>query len=110
MICGSSDRRHMAALARRLDTLHRSKGVDCVMHGGKAGADSLPGRWARQNGVLELVFPAQWDLLGPRAGRIRNQQMVAAGMPDGAVVFAGGPDTADAVRRARDAGLRIWRL
>ena len=53
-------------------------------------------------------YPAQWDVYGRRAGPIRNQEMIDEGKPDGVVAFPGGKGTADMVRRAEAAGLKVW--
>ena len=54
------------------------------------------------------TYPAAWDR-GRRAGPERNQRMIEIGEPDGGVAFPGGCGTADMVRKARAAGLVVWR-
>jgi hypothetical protein len=46
-----------------------------VVSGGARGADSLGERWAKENHVPCIVFPAEWNVYGKRAGPIRNEQM-----------------------------------
>lgn len=81
--------------------------VDAVITGGCSGADALAERWARENNVAVLLFPAQWDEHGRAAGPIRNQQMLDEGKPDLVLAFRGGKGTADMVRRAAKANIRI---
>lgn len=78
-----------------------------VIHGGARGADSLAGVIAREVAVKVLVFPADWERNGLRAGPIRNQQMLDEGKPDVVLAMPGGPGPADMVRRAKAAGLPV---
>jgi hypothetical protein len=51
-----------------------------VVHGDCLdGADALTRRWADENGCLQDPHPADWMMLGRRAGVIRNAHMVALG-------------------------------
>lgn len=56
-------------------------------------------------------FPAAWKLHGPKAGPLRNQQMLDEGKPDLVLAFHTDPSlgrgTADMVRRARNAGVTV---
>jgi len=78
-----------------------------VVHGGAGGADTLAHMWAKLNGVEARPYPADWTKLGPRAGPVRNQQMLDAEKPDLVLAFEGGRGTADMVRRARAAGVPV---
>lgn len=78
-----------------------------VIHGGARGADSLAGAIAREVGVKVLVFPADWERNGNRAGPIRNQQMLDEGKPDVVLAMPGGAGTADMVRRSKAAGVTV---
>lgn len=49
------------------------------------GVDRLGERWARENGVVVSLFPAEWAILGRLAGPVRNRKM--AGYADAAVVI-----------------------
>jgi hypothetical protein len=79
-----------------------------VVHGDYRGADTLAKEWARSRGIPEVGYPADWRM-GPSAGPARNQRMLDAERPDGVVALPGGGGTADMVRRARAAGLPVWR-
>ncbi len=82
-----------------------------VIHGGARGADYLAGHYAKQYHLEVLVYPAKWVKLARAAGYIRNQQMLDESKPDIVVYYhddlLSSKGTADMVRRARDAGLRV---
>lgn len=78
-----------------------------VIHGGARGADSLAGAWAFERSIPVRVFEAEWGKHGKAAGALRNQRMLDEGRPDAVLAFPGGRGTADMVRRARKAGIRV---
>ena len=47
-----------------------------VVSGAAKGADSMGERWAKDNGIKTLIFPAEWDKYGKRAGHIRNEDII----------------------------------
>ena len=84
--------------------------IDTVIHGGATGADEGADQWARSEGMKVLAFPADWKKHGRAAGPIRNQRMIDEGRPDAVIAFHGGRGTADMIRRAEIAGLRVLRV
>lgn len=75
----------------------------------RTGADHYARRWCRAHDVRVEVFQANWAQYGRGAGPRRNQRMIDAA-PRHSTVLAfprGGAGTADCVRRARIAGLRV---
>lgn len=52
------------------------------------GADKLGEKWATNNQVSLLTFPADWDKYGKRAGIIRNEEM--GDIADGLIAFWNG--------------------
>lgn len=50
-----------------------------VVHGGARGADLTADYLAKRMGLVVESHPARWDLLGKRAGYVRNQHMVDLG-------------------------------
>lgn len=77
-----------------------------VVSGGAGGADSLAQEFCREHGVSILIFYPKWDL-GKSAGFIRNTQIVEA--CEELVAFDMGTNgTADSVRKAREAGKKVY--
>lgn len=90
-----------------LDALHRSHEILALAHGGAAGADSLAGAWARERGVQEVVFPANWRKFGRRAGPLRNIAMLQAANPSLLVAMPGGSGTAHCSSAASRMGIPV---
>ena len=47
-----------------------------VVSGGARGADKMGEDWAKSHGIDTLIFPAEWDKYGKRAGFIRNEDII----------------------------------
>lgn len=105
LVCGGRDYQNMRKVARVLDALEPRPTL--IIQGGAFGADACASEWAYTRNVLEHQFPADWKKHGRAAGPIRNQQMIDQGKPDLVVAFPGGPGTADMVRRAKAAGVKV---
>lgn len=73
------------------------------------GADRLADAWCARRQVPAIRVPARWSALGRRAGAVRNQQMLDLYHPALLVAFPGHLGTADLVRRARAAGVSVWK-
>lgn len=78
-----------------------------VIHGDARGADRLAGAVAEAAGVPIEKYPADWDKHGRGAGPIRNQRMLDDAKPDVVLAMPGGRGTADMIRRAQRAGVRV---
>ncbi len=78
-----------------------------IITGMAKGVDSAAYDWAVINWTKILEFPADWKTHGKAAGPIRNQQMLDEGKPDLVVAFPGGNGTADMVRRAKKANIKV---
>ena len=50
--------------------------ISLVVSGGAKGADTLGERWAKENNIETLIFPAEWDKHGKKAGFIRNHDII----------------------------------
>jgi predicted Rossmann-fold nucleotide-binding protein len=109
LVCGGRDYRNVSAVRHALDVLHARRGITLIIEGGATGADQLAREWAQRRCIEFKTFDADWKALGKRAGPLRNQRMINEGKPDGAVAFPGGRGTADMIRRAEAAGLKVWR-
>lgn len=60
-------------IAKRLDS--KFKDIT-VVSGGANGADKLGEKFADKYGLEKLIFPADWDTFGKRAGMIRNVDII----------------------------------
>ena len=46
-----------------------------VVSGGARGVDTMGEKWAEENNIPVIRFPAEWDKHGKSAGFIRNSEM-----------------------------------
>lgn len=81
-----------------------------IIHGAARGADQMAGRWAHENHVSCVAFPANWDAYGRSAGHVRNGEMLTRGKPDLVVAFPGGRGTANMIDQAAMAGVKVVRV
>lgn len=72
--------------------------------------DRLAHDWALAVKVKGATYCANWTRDGKAAGPIRNQRMIDEGKPDLVVAFPGGRGTADMVRRAKAAGVKVMEV
>jgi predicted Rossmann-fold nucleotide-binding protein len=108
LVCGGRDYDDWGELCERLALLHADRDIKTIIHGGACGADRLAGKFARESdGIEEIVFPADWNRYGVRAGPIRNRRMLDEGKPDLVVAFRGGRGTADMIRQAKAANVPV---
>lgn len=120
LVCGGRDFHDWPKMWAWLDDLDRREGIGLVIDGAQKkeirdrwgnvievrGADYWANGWAIAREKKTLRFPADWSL-GRRAGPIRNQRMLDEGRPNAVAHFPGGRGTADMVRRATAAGVRL---
>ena len=57
--------------------------------------------------MAALAYPANWKKHGRAAGPIRNKQMLEEAKPDLVIAFPGGAGTANMVKQAREAGVKV---
>lgn len=107
IVCGGRDYTDRDAVFHALDEVNAKRRVTIVIHGCQRGADRLAGQWARERGILCAEVEALWKVHGNAAGPRRNRAMLTLG-PDGVVAFPGGTGTADMVRAALEAGVKVW--
>jgi hypothetical protein len=108
LVCGGRDFDDTESMRDTLGRLHGPfRQITAIIHGCAHGADTMAGAFARFAGIDEVRFPADWRVHGKAAGPRRNQQMLDEGKPDLVVAFPGGKGTADMVRRAKAAGVKV---
>ncbi len=108
LVTGGRDYADAAAVALALEDIHGGwNGISVIIEGCATGADALAEVWAAGYGVPNEHFPADWTKYGRAAGPIRNQQILDEGRPTLVVAFPGGRGTANMVKKARAAGVRV---
>lgn len=81
---------------------------DLLITGGALGADSLAYGWAYKKRFPACVFPAPFNGIHDHdAGPLRNSWILEFGKPDIVIAFPGNNGTADMVRKARTAGIKV---
>jgi hypothetical protein len=106
LVTGGRDFTDRKLLFETLDRLHSVHTFTVLIHGAASGADRLAGEWAGTRSISIEAHPADWRKHGRAAGPIRNQMMLAE-KPELVVAFPGGRGTADMVKRAKNAGLKV---
>lgn len=131
IVTGSRDWNDEPAVARELRRIWWGidQGPMIVVHGAAGGADTMAVRWVNRMRALGFTqvsheaHRARWEILGKRAGHVRNGEMVAAGA-DKLIGFpvrcrlpgcAHRPahdthGTADCMQQGRDAGIPVKRV
>jgi hypothetical protein len=89
------------------ETLERLKPSRVAQGGCHDGADLYARMWAKKRGVTLTTYFADWDEYGKSAGPRRNTKMLDDFKPDLVIAFPGGNGTADCVRKARRAGIKL---
>lgn len=107
LVCGGRDYRKFGFLTETLDRLNREHAITAIIVGGAPGADAFAEAWGDFWNKEVVVFPPDWAAQGRAAGPLRNARMIAEGKPDLVVAFPGGAGTADCVRKARAAGIKV---
>lgn len=109
IVTGGRDFHDFNFVNKILQELHASNVLTHVIHGNASGTDQLAGTWARQNGVQEVVCPADWKRFGRPAGPMRNAAMLEllGGTRDIVVAFPGFKGTHDMVTKAKAAGVAV---
>jgi len=78
IVCGSRNWNYRDVIS---DRLARLPGADdtVVVHGAAKGADRIAEQEAQKLGLLVEAHPADWSVLGKRAGYERNKEMAELG-------------------------------
>jgi hypothetical protein len=108
LVCGGRTYGYTPAERQALHEALAAFKPTVVIHGAAAGADSVADKWAKVRGIEVLAFPADWKRYAYAAGPIRNAQMLEEGKPDIVLAAPGGKGTADMVKKAKIAGVRVF--
>lgn len=110
LVCGGRDFNNIAFILTRLDKLHAETPITEMITGGATGADKHASDWGKTKPeIVRWVCKADWEKHGKAAGPKRNARMLEW-KPDLVVAFPGGRGTADMVRRAKAAGVKIYEV
>ena len=107
-VCGGRDFTNRALVHAMLDQQARWHGRIVVLTGGAPGADTYAEQWDGPGRAATISIRADWARHGKAAGPIRNQALVDYG-PDLVLAFRGGRGTANMVKQAEAAGIRVHR-
>lgn len=110
LVCGGREFSDMLKMTSVLFRPVRDKEYTHLICGGAAGADSLAIKFAEICSIPITVYYANWLEQGKSAGPKRNQKMLDEGKPDLVIAFPGGRGTADMVRRAEKAGIKVIKV
>ncbi len=113
LVTGGRDFDDYWRVEETLDSLAEVTGlapITWVITGDARGVDAHAASWAAHRAKLIAIFEADWASHGKAAGPMRNARMLTEGKPDIVVAFPGGKGTADMVRRAEKAGVRIMKV
>jgi hypothetical protein len=106
LVCGGRYYDDTDAVHQELIRFHWRIPINVIIHGGVSGAGVAAEAWARRNRVDVVRYPPNWQCLGKRAERLRNDFMLADSRPDVVIAFPGGRDTADLAAKAMRRGFK----
>lgn len=75
IVCGGRSLDDYDLVKNVMDEVAARIDIDEIVCGEARGADSLGKRWAIENGIPVISFPAEWDIYGKSAGIRRNSSM-----------------------------------
>lgn len=110
LVCGGRDYTNYEELGFHLANLRARSGISAIIHGAQRGADTLAGRWAKENNIPVEAYPADWHRYGKPAGPIRNQRMLNEGKPDLVIAFPGNRGTRRMIQQATAHGVRVVQI
>lgn len=75
LIAGSRTFNDYHFLKQMIDKELKTKYQTVIVSGGARGADTLAEKYAKENKLETIIFPAKWETFGKSAGYIRNIKM-----------------------------------
>jgi len=109
LVCGGRDYNNRDLVERVLTDLLNVHGVDVLIEGSAAGADTLAFHWATARGIPVATVKPLWHKHGKAAGMRRNYAMIKL-KPDLVVAFPGGKGTANMVLLAKKNNIRVLEI
>jgi len=82
--------------------------ITTIFSGKARGIDTLGERYATENNIPVVEFPADWDKYKNRAGHIRNRQMAVGAQALIAIWDGISPGTPGMIQLAKEYRLRIY--
>lgn len=110
LVCGGRHYNDYYQIERTLNGIHNKTFIKLLIQGGARGADMLAKSWAEWKKVPVKTYHAQWDEEGKGAGHIRNEKMLKEGKPDLVIAFPGGKGTANMVKIAKEAKVKVMMI
>jgi len=115
LVCGGREFDDFNLLDKTLDEYlwDVNEGWPIWITGGAKGADFLTRVWVKMRFTpskwkdFYREYKADWKAHGKVAGFIRNQQMLDEEKPNLVIAFPGGKGTANMVKLAREAGVKV---
>lgn len=107
LVCGGRKFCDKVLFRATMSKIHTETPITMIIHGGATGADWLAKYWGPTQNIEVVEHKADWSKDGRGAGPRRNAIMLKLSEPELIVAFPGGPGTADMVRRAKRAGVKV---
>jgi hypothetical protein len=112
LVCGGPASRGAGigreAVHQVLDFLTDHEDVELLLHRGNGGSEAFAEEWAAAHEIASLRLPAQWKRRGPRAGAIRDVQLLHL-KPELLVLLPQADATEGLLARAKQAGVMVAR-
>ncbi len=104
-IVGSRNFTDPERLSRTVDKVQGD--ITLIVSGGARGADTLAEYYAKKKSIPYLIFPADWDKHGKKAGILRNQDIVDNADAMIAFLAPESKGTRDSIKRAQKKGIPV---
>lgn len=102
-VVGNRNYTNYITIKSAIDQIRTHVAVTEIVSGGATGVDALAKRYATEEKIKYVEFPADWATYGKAAGPLRNQQIVD--YCDRVLAFPtdNSPGTQDTIKRATNA-------
>jgi len=107
LICAGRNYADTGCCRKALDDVQRQRPIRVLIHGGSQFLGGEIESWAREHGADLVRYPANWQVHGKQAERLRNLFMLNDSRPELLLALPGGDDTEELLARARGAGIPV---